>query len=232
MPTKVITIQQKVNFLVNVNIFLLVEEQVVIVDTGVRDSYKLILQKLEELQIDKQSASLILVTHSHPDHCLGIKNLKKHFDVPVATTELEAPYLKKGEFSPVVPLNPLGWLVYGFLRQLHAKHDDYIEPDIEFDKELNLKPFGISGKAVLTPGHSIGGCSVILDDGKCILGDLVIEDVLIKKPRINLFASDLSSLKKSLQTIITPEITNIYTSHGKCWATEKIKKRMDRLINV
>ncbi|MCP4745627.1 MAG: MBL fold metallo-hydrolase [Desulfobacteraceae bacterium] len=230
MKTKIITVEHKINFLVTVNIFILADKKVVIVDTGVRDSYKLVLKKLEEHNIDKEQVSLILVTHAHPDHCLGIANMKKIFKAPIAVSRLEAPFLTCGEFSPVVPLNYLGKIVFGLLKSLHKKHEDYIYPDIVFDDELDLERFGIKGKALLTPGHSIGGSSVVLEDGNCIIGDLIIEDVLTKNPRINLFAVDKKKLKRSLKRIINNEVEKVYTSHGKAWNRKKYQRKIEKLI--
>ena len=229
MTTKIITIQHKINLLVTVNIFLLIGKKVIIVDTGIRNSYKLVLKKLKELDIDTKNVSLILVTHSHPDHCLGITNMKNCFNAPVAVSDTEAPYLKKGSFSPVIPLNLLGRIVFSYLKKLHEEHDEYINPDIIFEKELDLKNYGVDGKVLLTPGHSVGGCSIILEDGNCIVGDLIIEDVLTKRPRINLFATDIEMLKKSLQSILEFNIKSIYTSHGNCWDIEKFKSGIKRL---
>lgn len=230
MTAKITIIEHKINFLLTVNLFLLIDENVVIVDTGVENSYKLVVKKLEELNIEKNRVSLILITHSHPDHCLGAVNMKKYFNVPLAVSKAESPYLEKGDFSPVVPQNILGAIVYRLLKKLHEKHDKKIIPDIVFEKELDLTEFGVSGKAIVTPGHSVGGCSVIFPDGNCIAGDLLIEDLFTKKPRPNLFATDFELLKKSLQSLLKQSKKNIYTSHGKSWRSDYVEAQMDKLL--
>jgi len=90
-----------------------------------------------------------------------------------------------------------------------------VEPDILINKELDLKPYGVKGKIVSTPGHTPGSLSVILAGGKAIVGDLLMGGFILKrKPRYPLFAHDRKRLERSIKMILKLKPTILYTAHG------------------
>ena len=150
------------------NVFILKGRKTILVDSGLRGSTDKILKELKKNGIDKSDVSLILLTHVHPDHCLNTRHLKEALGVPVAVNSREAGYLAAGEFSPVVPINLTGKILLWSLKSIHEKHTDVVKADITFDEELSLDEYGIEGKAIVIPGHSLGSTVIFLDDRSCL----------------------------------------------------------------
>ncbi len=89
----------------------------------------------------------ILLTHTHPDHCTGIREWQEHFDVPVFVHPLEQERLeKRTEVKQVRALQDKRVLTVG-------------------DKTI---------ESLHTPGHSPGHLSFFIpEDGVMLAGDLV-----------------------------------------------------------
>jgi hydroxyacylglutathione hydrolase len=205
------------------NVFILVGQKVVIVDSGLKGSTEKILKQLEQSQLNRSDVSLIVLTHAHPDHCLNIKHLSETLQAPVAINAKEAHYLEIGEFAPVIPLNLNGKLLFRLLRSIHEKHSEVIKPAIQFENELDLVPYGVAAKVVSTPGHSYGASSIAFHDGRWIVGDLFIESAVLHKPELPPFAVDLAMLKASLRNILDGNATEIHSSHGRAWGKDELK---------
>jgi hydroxyacylglutathione hydrolase len=205
------------------NVFILVGEKTVIVDSGLKGSTGKILKALDQNRIEPRDVSLIVLTHAHPDHCLNVKDLAETLKAPVAINAKEAHYLEAGEFAPVIPLNLSGKLLLCSLHGIHQKHSESIKPAIQFTDELDLVPYGVAAKVVSTPGHSYGASSIALHDGRWIVGDLFIESPVLHKPDLPPFAVDLALLKASLRRILESDATEIYSSHGRAWDKDELK---------
>lgn len=207
-------------------VFIIKAEKTIIVDSGLKGSTDKILDILNANNIPKEDVSLLLITHAHPDHCLNTKHLKETLKIPVAISSGEAKYLAQGDFSPVIPLGTKGKIIYKLLESIHNKHDDKVEADIVFTNELDLTPYGVNGKAIITPGHTYGGISIILDNGHCIAGDLILETSFLKNPMFPLFAVDIELLKSSIKNLLTYDIDYFYSSHGKRWSKAEVKNKL------
>ncbi len=206
------------------NVFIIVGEKTIIVDAGLDGSTDKILNLLEENNIKKEDVSLILITHAHPDHCLNVKDLKETLNVPVAISAIEAHYLEEGTFAPVKPRTFAGKIIYKLLHSLHKSHNKTISPEIRFDKELDLNQFGVEGKVLLTPGHTLGSSSVFLDNGLCVISDMLLQLPMSKKPKLSLSAVNMDLLRQSIKEVILSNSKFLYTSHGEGWDMGLIKK--------
>lgn len=209
------------------NVFILLGNKVVIVDTGLRGYTNKVLNTLAKNGINRSDVSLILLTHAHPDHCLNTKHLQETLNVPVAISATDAEYIKQGEFAPVIPQNMQGKLLRWLLQSVHEKHGDVIVPDIVFDNELDLSKFGVKAKAILTPGHTLGASAVVFNNNQSIIvGDLIMESPILKKPMLPPFAMDNDMMISSAKKVLNGNYSRIYTSHGTMWETKTIKSKM------
>ena len=128
------------------------------------------------------------------------------------------------EMPHVFPRNPIGDEIFEFAKSQGGMPDDYlppIQPDIVWSDEFDLKPYGVDGKIIYTPGHSLSDSCVILKEGRVILGDLMVEDRFTHgKPTIAYFGFDLdrrkanSVLLQSLQRISAYPAHHYYSGHG------------------
>jgi glyoxylase-like metal-dependent hydrolase (beta-lactamase superfamily II) len=112
----------------------------------------------------------------------------------------------------------------GFISKLgKAVYPKFASPkpflaDIINEDEFDLKGFGINGKVISTPGHTIGSQSVLL--GKMLIsGDtfINIRNGVIFPP----FANDPVTLLKTWQQLYEIGIHTIYPGHGLRLKVEK-----------
>ena len=205
------------------NVFLLKGEKTIIIDTGLRGSTPKILYEMKQRGIQQSDISLLLLTHVHPDHSLNACDLTKTLRVPLAVNALEAEYLEKGIFSPVVPTGRKGKMLYASLESIHKKHNDVLKADITFQRRLNLREYGIDGYAEVIGGHSHGATVVYFDKQNCIIGDLIMRS-LLRTPSFPPFAVDKQKMEQGVYRVLSSGIRTIYTSHGKSWDVDKLKK--------
>ena len=94
------------------------------------------------------------------------------------------------------------------------------EPDILVEDEMDLEPYGLNGKVIHTPRHSIGSVSVVLDNGDTIVGDLIMGR---SSPNWPYFADDLA--KESIRLITGLSTGSIYCAHTGPFDVKDVKYR-------
>lgn len=174
--------------------------------------------------IDPESIRLIVVSHPHVDHTCNLDELRKLSGAPIAVHKAGAQDMIQAERPRVFPRNAIGDEIMEFAKKQGGMPDDYlppITPDIAWEGELDLRPYGISGKVIYTPGHSLADCCVVLEDGQAIVGDLICEDQFTHgKPTIAYFGYDPDRSKAnalllpSLEKLAATGCTAFYSGHG------------------
>ncbi len=98
--------------------------------------------------------------------------------------------------------------------------------DIELnDEDFSLVPFGISGKVIYTPDHTMGPVSVLLDTGEAFVGDLVMSGPPLRlSPGLPIFAEDIQRVKESIKLLLQRGANIFYPAHGKPFPAKMIMK--------
>lgn len=209
--------------IINVNIFFIETEQgYILVDTGLPNSERKLDRAFQKFGVDPLSVHHIILTHGHLDHIGCLAYAKKITRAKVICHRSIAADLEAGKYEVAVARKTI-WRIYNTLGSglLGPKLKPVI-PDFIVEDEFDLNKFGIPGKIVHTPGHSPGSCSIALDNGETLTGDLIRE----RKPGkfdLGLFFSNLETIIESLKKInsLDPEI--IYLSHGTTMSRAEIK---------
>lgn len=76
--------------------FVVSGRQVLLVDTGEKRKEKGILRSLKTLGFSPGDMRLIILTHTHYDHCGSLKSLKEMTGAKIAVHESEASCLREG----------------------------------------------------------------------------------------------------------------------------------------
>ena len=146
----------------------------VLIDAGVPGSSKKIIQMAEHLFGIGTPPSAIILTHGHFDHVGSLKDLLKHWQVPVYAHHLELPYLTgKSAYPPPDPsvggglMSSLSWAFptgpINLKRMVKALPDNGQVPVIE------------NWKYIHTPGHAPGHISLFRgSDRTLIAGDAFV----------------------------------------------------------
>ena len=92
---------------------------------------------------------------------------------------------------------------------------------------MSLAGYGIPGKIIYTPGHSVGSVSVLLDSGDAFVGDLAMNAFPLRlSPGLPIFAEDMEKVKASWRRLLGDGAKTVYPAHGKPFAAELIRKSL------
>ncbi len=198
----------------------------ILVDTGNPGRADLILARLAERGVAPSDIRLILLTHGHIDHFGSAAALRERTGAPIAIHALDAEAVRQGIHLPG-SLNPTHWLVALGMRIPGVAGPDRapaFEPDIVFEDEWRLDKYtsaplsasSVAGRVILTPGHTPGSISVLLDSGEAIVGDLVMGQLmgLIRKPGPPIVAWDLERNQESVRRLAALSPRVVYVGHG------------------
>lgn len=139
----------------------------------------------------------ILLTHAHLDHVGAVAALQEHYRVPVCLPKEELPLLEN---------LPLQCAMFGLPEM----------PTPQVDRLLDggeALPFGTGSiTAVLTPGHSPGGTTYLLDD-HAFVGDTIFAGGV---GRTDLWGGSWPTLKASIEAHLftLPDHVTLYPGHG------------------
>ena len=192
----------KVHYLAGVgydsNVYLLEDEDPIVVDTGTGMYADTILEELSRI-VPLRKVGRIVLTHCHYDHLGGAAEFQKATGARVYLHEVEATPIMAGDMSLAIS-DMFGQK----LREL----------DIEPLKTGQKLKCGSSELEVLhTPGHSPG--SVVLHEKEsrsAVVGDTVFCDGGVG--RWDLPGGDLGQLISSLKRLGELGLKNMYPGHG------------------
>ncbi|WEV44924.1 MBL fold metallo-hydrolase [Streptococcaceae bacterium ESL0687] len=194
-------IEKIINEVMSENTYFLINDQgLLLVDPG-SDTPK-ILEKLAQLNLPLKG---ILLTHAHYDHIIGIPAVKEKYPgVPVYVATPEVTWL----YTPEYNLSRQ----FGFKNNL----EDVVVDPADYEYEINgyYDIDGFKFKVVATPGHSIGGVSLIFEDENLVLtGDALFKGTV---GVTNLYTGNyeelLAGIERELFTL--DENYEVYPGHG------------------
>ncbi len=170
----------------------------IIIDPGnyFEDEFKILTGFISQ---QKLKPVMIVNTHCHIDHILGVQALKENFNIPFCIHELERQVLlSMKSFAEI----------YGF--------PDYREPEPDrFLKERDIIELEESAwKVIFIPGHSPGHIALYEKEmGKCIAGDIIFQNSI---GRTDLPGGDFDTLIAGIKNklYVLPDEVEIYSGHG------------------
>ncbi len=174
----------------------------VIIDCGANEQFE--FDRIEEY-ITKNSLEpvMLLNTHAHIDHILGIDYMKKLYNIPFAVSSLEEPILKLAASSGVA---------YGLTTGDFAS--PIIDIDLEKNREITIGDTKID--VIATPGHTSGGVSFFVkESGALFTGDTLFQGSI---GRTDLPTGDydvlMDSIIKTLMPLSKEQEVTVYPGHG------------------
>lgn len=208
--TQVVQIRLKMS-----NAFLILGEELVLVDTGSRKETSAILSAIDKAGLNIIDLSLIIHTHAHFDHCGSTADLQQKSGALVAIHRSDSQFFWDGKSAPIKAINLFGRFLLPFMKDGYCT----TKIDILISDEFDLHPYGINGKIITTPGHTPGSISVLLDSGEVIVGDLLGGGRLMgllqpERPRYHHWYSDLDTAKKSIAHVMDMTPTRVFVGHG------------------
>jgi glyoxylase-like metal-dependent hydrolase (beta-lactamase superfamily II) len=208
------------------NAYLIQGDRALLVDTGRARDVGVLLAAIRRAGVDPSDLALVLHTHAHWDHCGGTRGLKKKTGVRAAVHHAEAERMRRGSNGVLRPTGPIGAL----LRPVLDRPFPGIEPDLLFGDETDLRPFGVEGRVLHTPGHTAGSVSVLTADREAIAGDLLMGGYVggkffPERPTLHYFAEDLALLRASVRKLLEQGVVRVFVGHGGPLSADAIRKR-------
>ena len=204
----------------NDNVFIIKDKKIVLFDTGVKSERKIIEKKFKEEHLSFSDVSLIVISHSHYHNAANAEYFKNKTNAPILIHHTESSNLNLGE--PV--LNRIDNLD-GFFASFARRNKSFasVKPDLEFIDEFDLLPFGVRGKVIHTPGHTVGSSSVFLENNNVICGEVIIKKLYSLYPSFPYFVDDYDELFESYMKIMKSYPTVIFSSHGGPFSFDSAK---------
>lgn len=209
--------------------YIIQGEGVIMIDGGAPKQGKAFLRAIERLSIKPEDIQLIALTHGHWDHIGSAKEIKDLTGAKLAMHEKERDCLEKS----LKPLPP-GVTVWGsifvnimkvFMPLVHIPATDV---DIVLGNGgFPLSEYGIPGKVMYTPGHSIGSVSVLLETGDAFVGDLAMRAFPLRlSPGLPVLAEDMRQVRESWKLLLDAGAETVYPAHGKPFSSDIIRRAL------
>ncbi len=164
-------------------------------------------------ECDKYEMQLIVLTHVHFDHAENAATLSKKYDIPVAIHKLDEELFESFDKQPLRSYGLVGKVVLGLslkvLRETKVERPDNLIYVKEGD---DLSSYGINGKIIELPGHTLGSIGVDVEEKHLFVGDELDNWI---RPGVGHLYYDLDAIKKSADKIRALGKRTIYYGHGK-----------------
>ncbi|HAM45032.1 MAG TPA: hypothetical protein DCM67_08450 [Propionibacteriaceae bacterium] len=207
------------------NSYLIVGSKHVLVDPGPPGTAGELYQQLSRNHISLGDIGLIVITHGHPDHFGSASQLKEWTQAPLAVHELDAEYVNFGSVPVLKPVTRLGSL----LKSLFSIKSEPVEPDIILHDGDKLGRYAGRGRVILTPGHTAGSISILMPDGVCIVGDLLMRGLRSSTPSVPWFAEDAAQARDSLQRLVNAGAKTMLAGHGGPFDVQDLARKFSWL---
>ncbi len=205
------------------NVFLLTfGEKNILVDTSPTRKQKLLLEKLNSLNISK--IDFLVLTHTHYDHASNSEKIKTTFGAKVIVHQSEADILSGG--TNVIPAGT-NFFTRNVVSPIGRKTAEIFnfEPckaDIEIESKFDLTPFGFSAYLLPTPGHSKGCISLVIANEIAIVGDAMFG--VFPNSIFPPFADDTESMIKSWGKLLETGCHLFLPAHGFAKTSDAVRK--------
>lgn len=209
--------------------YVIQDEGVIMIDGGIPYKANDFVKGIERISIKPEDIQVIVITHGHPDHIGSAKEIKEITGAKIVMHRLEKDCLEKSLVRMPPGVTAWGRILLKmramFVPEVHIHTTDV---DIILgDEGLSLAEYGIPGRVIYTPGHTMGSVSVLLKTGDAFVGDLAMNQFPLRlSPGLPIFAEDLQRVKESWKLLLDEGAETIYPAHGPPFSADIIRKAL------
>ncbi|HXU23922.1 MAG TPA: MBL fold metallo-hydrolase [Tepidiformaceae bacterium] len=191
--------------------YLVVEDEITLIDTGSPGSGARILAALKELGRSPEEISHILITHFHIDHVGGLPELQKYVPARTGVHLAEAPHVESAEPLPNPFIHPL--LARICEPYLLRNDPGAARVDVQLDDGDELPALG-GMRIVHAPGHTAGSISIHFPNrGVLLVGDAMQYKFGRLMLPSRMFTQDMALAGESVQKLAQLEFETLCFSH-------------------
>jgi glyoxylase-like metal-dependent hydrolase (beta-lactamase superfamily II) len=206
------------------NIYLIVNGEAVLIDTGLPGSYSDIMSYLRLLQMEKRQLRTIVLTHSHIDHMGSARRVAAATGAEVWAHHLDAPHIEG-----VIPVHGydsnLEMLTHTLTRARRARVDRRLSEGDRIECLGGLE-------VIHTPGHTEGSiCLYQRERGVLFSGDTVQYSWGRIRAPMRVFCHDSGRVRESMKRIAQLEFYCMLSGEGApllSGADEKVREYLTR----
>lgn len=201
-------------------------DRTVLVDAGPAGSGRRLLRRLARGGVDPESISLIVLTHTHPDHAGGAEPLSQALGVPVAVHRREADAARAGHSPLYAPRRPLGHL----LARVMPETFPAVATPLIVEDGADLSGYGAPLTVLHTPGHTPGSITLLHGRlgavGTALVGDLLAGGLLRRnRPGMPFLADDPDDVRRSVARLIATRPGHLVFGHGRPATAASVLRR-------
>lgn len=198
------------------------ENEMVLVDCGLPNSFEMIKEKMEEKNLDINKLTKIIITHQDQDHMGSLKEIKDNVKgVQILSSEEESKYISgKEEFLRIQNINKAIDKVDEETRKTMEAFKSRVSEvkTVAVDKIVKDGDIlDIAGgiEIVGTPGHLPGHISVLVKKEKTLItGDALVVENGVLIPSNPQYTLDMEMAKKSIKKLLNYDIDTLICYHG------------------
>lgn len=153
------------------NVFLLKAPKPVLVDAGGKSDMPTLEPALAAQGVKVEDIGAVIVTHGHSDHAALAAEIRRRSGALLFLGAGDVKMARQGHNDELKPTNFMAQLLKHFA--IDPQYEGFA-PDVQVSGERDLKPLGIAGQVVQMPGHTPGSLVVLLEDGRALVGDMML----------------------------------------------------------
>ena len=195
------------------NAFLIVEDKLTLIDTGLKGSQSRVEKLLKELGRSPADITQIIITHCHVDHTGSLAALKDLTGAKVAVHRADAPYLSRELPYPKPKVKPFGLLFSTVM--LPMFNCPALTTDTLLDDRSEIGALG-GLKVIHTPGHTPGHICLYSADRRILFaGDLIGASGGKLRVSSKTYSTDLDQARASLQGLRGLQVDTLCMGHAE-----------------
>lgn len=182
-------------------------------DAGFPNAAREVMRTIAQVGYAPQDVRLIFLTHAHMDHISSAADLRRQTGAPIAMHRADAAKARAGQHNMPTGRGAAGKIIEHVFNDVgaHFRYEPF-EPNVYLEHGHSLADFGLNGRVMETPGHTLGSLSLELPDDVMMIGDAMINQIRVGMP---LYGEDSILAYDSLRKINAKRPRILYSGHGK-----------------
>jgi glyoxylase-like metal-dependent hydrolase (beta-lactamase superfamily II) len=207
---------------------IIINNNIILVDTGKRSSFAALLKKLDSMNITCADIMVLILTHTHFDHCQSAKEIKEKSDCKVIASRIAEDSIKNGytklsngTFFITKLIARLGLIIgkrkFGF---------EPFQQDIFVEGKYDLDIANSRITIIETQGHSSDSVSILIDNEVAIVGDAMFG--VFNNSIFPPYSDDVVKMIKSWGKLLHTDCAIFLPGHGKEIGRNLLQKEYEK----
>lgn len=191
----------------------------VMIDTGTLGDMPDLARAADDAGIDLRALGLVIVTHAHADHAGLAADLRLRSGATVMLGEGDLERARAGRNDPLRATSVTAWLIEPLIPKVFPE----LVPDVTVSPRaadgVDLRPWGLDGRAIALPGHTPGSIAVVLSSREAFVGDLLAGGYLggalrPTHPGEHYYHADREQNRRNIAALLAMGVERFYLGHG------------------